>query len=183
MKVQRIGQFQGQTIFPSLHSHFSAYLSSFEVSTLGKIHSAIPWDALINSFGLKENKKGPQSIFSPKGKIALMFLKHYACCSDRKLIEQLNGNIHYQICCDMIIDPLGSMKNYKIVSEIRCELAESLDIEDAQRCLVDKWRYYMSDLDSMCMDATCYETSIRYSTDIKLLLESVSMELWIIVAM
>ena len=174
MKVQRISQFQRQIMFPSLHSHFSAYLRSFQVSTLGKIHSATPWESLISSFGLKENKKGPQSIFSPKGKIALMFLKHHACCSDRKLIEQLNANMHYQIFCDMIIDPLRPIKNYKIVSEIRCELAKSLDIEDAQRCLVDKWKHYMSDLDSMCMDATCYETSIRYPTDIKLLWEGVA---------
>jgi len=47
-------------------------------------------------FKIKEKvKKGTKNYFSPKGKLALMFLKHYACCSDRRLVEQLNANIDY----------------------------------------------------------------------------------------
>lgn len=63
--------------------------------------------------------------------------------------------------------------NFKIVSEIRCDLAKKLNIEDVQICLVSKWKTYMSNTDSMCVDATCYETSMRYPTDIKLLWECV----------
>jgi hypothetical protein len=140
---------------------------------LGLIHASVPWEDLISSLDLVEHNKGPRSIFSPKGKIALMFLKHYAGCSDRKLIEQLNGNIYYQIFCDVIIDPLRPLRNYKIVSEIRCELATKLNIEHCQKVLAYKWKDYMTDTDSMCMDATCYETSMRYPTDIKLLWECV----------
>jgi len=69
-----------------------------------------------------------------------MFLKHYAGCSDRKLIEQLNGNIHYQIFCDVVIDPLRPITNYKIVSQIRCELALKLDIEIVQKHLAVRWK-------------------------------------------
>ena len=46
----------------------------------------------IKDFSVIESKKGTKNYFSPKGKIALMFLKHHACCSDRKLVEQLNSS-------------------------------------------------------------------------------------------
>lgn len=174
MKVRRISQFQKKMLFPNLDSHYSDYLSGFKLSELGQIHQAIPWQELVASIGLKEHNKGPASIFSPKGKIALMFLKHHAACSDHKLIEQLNGNINYQIFCDLWISPLHPIKNFKIVSEIRCELARQLKIDDLQKCLATKWIPYMSNLDSMCCDATCYESWIRYPTDIKLLWECVS---------
>lgn len=71
----------------------------------------------MNTFGLTDAKKGPVSIFGPQGKLALMFLKHYACCSDKRLVGQLNGNIDHQFFCGI---HLGNdrLSNYKIVSEI-----------------------------------------------------------------
>ncbi len=128
---------------------------------------------LSQGVGLKEHKKGPQGIFSPRGKIALMFLKHYAGCSDSKLLEHLNGNIHYQIFCDIIIPLNSPLTNFKIISEIRCELAQRLNIDKLQSILATHWKPYMPNLDSMVCDATCYESAIRYPTDIKLLWESV----------
>jgi len=47
---------------------------------------------------LKNLYKG-LNYFSPKGKLALMFLKHYTCCSYERLIGQLNANIDYQFFC------------------------------------------------------------------------------------
>jgi len=174
MKVRRFSQFQGVFVFPNFDNSHNELLNSFKQTRLGCIYTSIPWDELVECFGLKEKKKGPQSIFSPRGKIALMFLKHYAGCSDSKLIEHLNGNIHYQIFCDIIIPPRAPLTNYKIVSEIRCELAQKLDIEKLQYILVQYWKPYMTNLDSMVCDATCYESAIRYPTDIKLLWEAVS---------
>lgn len=174
MKIRRFSNFQYQISFPNAEEDMESYLTSFQSTDLGKLYAAIPWDSLIKVFGLKEHKKGPQSTFSPKGKIALMFLKNYAACSDRKLIEQLNGNIDYQYFCDIHL-PLGCrIKNYKIVSDIRCELAQKLDITSAQKALIEEWLPYMSDLTSITCDATCYESSIRYPTDVKILWESVS---------
>jgi len=49
-----------------------------------------------------------------------MFLKHYVCCSDRKLIEQLNSNIDYQFFCDIYLG-VHRLTNFKVVSQIRCE--------------------------------------------------------------
>ena len=161
MKIQRFSQYQGQFLFPNFNNHRAELLESFLGTRLGGVYRAIPWKKLIEDLHLKEKKKGPQSIFSPRGKIALMILKHYVGCSDRKLIEHLNANVHYQIFCDIII-PLGSpIKNYKIVSEIRCELACKLDIDKLQSSLAEHWKPYMANLDSMVCDATCYESDIR----------------------
>ncbi|MEM9738109.1 MAG: hypothetical protein AAF770_03395 [Bacteroidota bacterium] len=43
---------------------------------------------------LKDNKKGPTSIFPPQGKVAFTLLKLYSQACDKKLIEQVNGNIY-----------------------------------------------------------------------------------------
>lgn len=173
MKIQRISQYQRQIQFPNFEDHNSAYYKSFMETDLGKIHRAIPWEDLVKVFGLKDSIKGPQSIFSPKGKLALMFLKHYAACSDYKLIEQLNANIDYQIFCDIYIPPTNRLSNYKIVSAIRTEIADRLNISEVQKVLALSWNQYCTNKESITCDATCYESYIRYPTDIKLLWESV----------
>jgi hypothetical protein len=173
MKIRRISERQGKIHFPDFDSHYEKYLTSFYETDLGSIYKSIPWDNLVKGFGLKDNKKGPDSIFSPKGKLALMFLKNYTCSSDKKLIEQLNGNIYHQIFCDMIMTPGHRITNYKIVSQIRCELSSKLAIESIEKILMDSWKPYMNNLESITCDATCYESSIKYPTDVKLLFDSV----------
>ena len=173
MKIQRFSQFQSQIAFPNLVNYRQEYLDSFLQTELGKIYMAIPWDKMVKKFKLKESLKGPQSIFSGRGKIALMFLKHFALVSDKKLIDQLNANQDYQIFCDIVIPPNARLENYKIVSEIRCELAKKLDIEEVQELLAEHWRPICENKNSITCDATCYESYIRYPTDIKLLYEAV----------
>lgn len=173
MKVRRISEFQTRISYPAIDNHLASYQSAFLDSELGQIHRAIPWDDLVSALGLRGYRKGPEAIFSPKGKLALMFLKNYSGCSDHKLIEQFNGNIYYQLFCDTLLDPGFHLKNFKIVSQIRCELAEKLNIPKLEEILMDKWRPYMSSLNSVTCDATCYESSIRYPTDAKLLFECV----------
>ena len=173
MKIQRISQYQGVLCFPTFEDYTSVYFKSFLDTDLGRIYSSIPWEELRSALGLKDKRKGPLSRFSPRGKLALMFLKHYACCSDKKLIEQLNGNIDYQIFCDIHL-PVGlRIKNYKIVSAIRSELSKVLDVDKLQDVLAQHWKPYLHDLSSISCDATCYETYMRYPTDIKLLYELV----------
>ncbi len=99
----------------------------FLSSDLGKIYTAIPWKELVLVFKIKEFFKGTKNHFSPKGKLALMFLKHDACCSDKRLIEQLNANIDYQFFCDIHLGH-HRLTNYKIESQIRCKLSGSLNI-------------------------------------------------------
>ncbi|WP_226789013.1 transposase [Polaribacter porphyrae] len=110
-------------------------------------------------------------LFSPKGRIALMILKHYASCSDRKLIEQLNGNLDYQFFCDITLG-YKRLTNFKIVSQIRCELATSLHIDKIEKVFYNHWKPYISSPNQVTVDATCYESEVRYPTDQKLLWEA-----------
>ena len=81
---------------------------------------------MAENFGLVRKSIRPEfgrkSFFTPEGKVILMFLKMYTGLSCPKLMEQLNGNIHYQIICDVIIDSTWPLTNYKLLDEIMMEL-------------------------------------------------------------
>ena len=101
-----------------------------------------------------------------------MVLKAYTGFSDRQLVEHLNGNIHYQMFCWIMINPSFPITNYKIVSAIRNEIASRLDIESLQEILATHWKPYLENLHVCMTDATCYESHMRFPTDMKLLWES-----------
>lgn len=171
-KVRRIHDFQHRFSFSSQQEQFKTFYDRFLGSDLGKIYQAVPWDDLVSAFGLKEPRKGPAPIFGPQGKLALMFLKNYSGCSDRRLMEGLNGNLDWQFFCGIY---LGSdrLANFKIISEIRTELSKKLDMDKVQRALYGHWAPYIADKGSITMDATCYESYLRYPTNVKLLWETV----------
>lgn len=102
-----------------------------------------------------------------------MILKAYTNFSDTEFIERLNGNIHYQLFCGVSTYSSAPLTNYKIVSDIRVEIARLLDIDAAQRVLAEHWKPYMENLHVYMMDATCYETHMRFPTDVKLMWECV----------
>ena len=99
----------------------------FEKSELGRIKKLLTSREMAENFGLVRKsirpKLGRKSFFTPEGKVAQMFLKMYTGLSCPKLLEQLNGNIHYQIFCDVIIDPARPLINYKLLDDIMLELA------------------------------------------------------------
>nr|WP_255785402.1 transposase [Membranihabitans maritimus] len=169
-KIQRISEFQHCFSFRSQQEQLSVFHARFLESDLGKIYQAIPWDDLVKTFDLKEANKGPRAIFPPRGKIALMFLKHYMDCSDRKLLELLNGNLDFQFFSGVYLGT-DRLTNYKMISEIRCELAGKLDMEEVQKVLFAHWSVQMGEKNSIVMDATCYESHMRHSTNVKLLWE------------
>lgn len=171
-KIQRIWETSLEINFKSPQEEFKIYWESFLESEVGKIHTAIPWQELIKHFKIKEHKKGPSRIFSPKGMLALMFLKSYVDSSDRKLIEHLNGNINFQLFCDLLLKG-KRITNYKIVSYIRTYLGKQLNIKENQKLLAKYWKPFMEQPNIMLTDATCYETSMRYPTNQKLLWESI----------
>ena len=74
---------------------------------------------MAKAMGLSEQRQGRRNIFSPSAKIALMALKAYTGFSDRQLVEHLNGNIHYQMFCGIMMDPSFPITNYKMVSAIQ----------------------------------------------------------------
>ncbi len=87
-------------------------------------------------------------------------------------IEQLNGNFNYQMFYDFLLSPGQQITNYKIVSQIRCELADKLDIGKIQETLASTGSH-MKELDKATTYATCYESSVRYPTNQKSLWEAV----------
>lgn len=156
---------------------YDLYRSTFETSELGRIKKMLPLHEMAENFGLVRKslrpKLGRKSYFTPEGKVALMFLKMYTGLSCPKLMEQLNGNIHYQMFCDVIIDPTRPLTNYKLLNDIIMELSDSLKIQQQQDILAKMWKPYMQNLDTMYTDATCYESDVRYPTDQKLLWEGI----------
>ena len=151
----------------------SLYRPGFESSELGRLHRVFPFSAIAESFGLKARKAGRRSFFSPEGKVALMVLKNYTGFSDRKLVEHINGNIHYQLFCGIFIRPGEEIRDTKLVSKVRCELACRLDIDRFQKELAGAWKPLMKDLHVVMADATCYESHLRYPTNEKLLWEAI----------
>lgn len=77
-------------------------------------------------------------MFSPVGEIALMFLKSYIGLSYDGLIEMLNGSVHMQIFCGVLLYPSNPIWEGKIVSVIR-SMAGKLDIKSLEKLLYDKW--------------------------------------------
>ena len=150
------------------------YRASFAVSELGRIHAILPLKEMAEELASHFPKKHPQGnkpTFPPEGEIALMFLKPYTRLSDDGLIEMLNGSIHMQMFCGVLIDPSNPIRDGKIVSAIRNRLAPALDIVRQQSVLYKKWEALLNDKDLCMSDATCYESHLRYPTDIKLMWE------------
>lgn len=171
-KIQNISEIHptlGFTEFDILEK----YRKSFNESELGRLHSVFPFERIAKEAGLSEQRLGRKNIFSPCAKIGLMVLKAYTGFSDRQLVEHLNGNIHYQMFCGVMIDPSSPITNYKIVSDIRNEIASRLDIDALQKVLALHWKPYLENLHVCMTDATCYESHMRFPTDMKLLWESI----------
>jgi len=139
---------------------------------LGQIYQVIPWNGLVKALNLKEVRKGRSAYFSPQGKLALMFLKAYTSLSDRKLIEALNGNIEYQMFCGIFLGP-EKLVDYKFVSRIRTKLSSKLPLNETQYILARAWKPYIKQPNVVLEDATCYESYLRYPTNVKLLWECV----------
>ncbi|MDN0078964.1 transposase [Bacteroides gallinaceum] len=171
-KIQNISEIQltlGFTEFDVLEK----YRKSFNESELGRLHSVFPFESMAKGIGLSEQRLGRRNIFTPSAKIALMVLKAYTGFSDRQLVEHLNGNLLYQMFCGIMIDPDFPITNYKIVSAIRNEIASRLDIDFLQEILASHWKPYLENLHVCMTYATCYESHMRFPTDMKLLWESI----------
>lgn len=169
-KIQNFAEITPNIPFTEFN-FYDLYRSTFEKSELGRIKKLLPLREMAENFGLTSRslrpRRGRKSYFTPEGKVALMFLKMYTGLSCPKLMEQLNGNIHYQMFCDVIIDPARPLTNYKLPDDIILELSGKLKIQQQQDILAEMWRPYMENLDTMYTDATCYESGMRYPTDPK----------------
>ena len=160
--------------FENADQRFDAYYASFLKSELGLMYRAIPWDNLCKVYKKhlqRKSNRGRKSYFSLQGKIALMFLKQYLGDADAKIIARLNTDYALQFFCGIFLRPEDQIKDKKLISQIRCELGKTLPIDEAQVELMKSWRIYLNDIHVGLVDATCYESQVRFPTDVKLLWE------------
>lgn len=68
---------------------------------------------------------------------------------------------------------LRKIKDKNLVSSWRAYLGEHLNIEELQKVLIENWKPYMEQTHVTLMDATCYESHLRYPTSVKLIWESI----------
>ena len=97
-------------------------------------------------------------MFPPEGEIALMYLNIYTGLSYDGLIEMLNGSVHMQMFCRVLLYPSNLIKNGRIVSGKPHRITHKLDIKSLQKLLYDKWQDRIADKDLCLTDATCYES-------------------------
>ena len=159
---------------------YQQYVETFKTSELGRIKSLLPLREMAISFGLIEvnpkslrTPRGRKPFFTPEGKVALAFLKMHTGLSAPKLLEALNGNIHYQIFCGVRTTPRNHLTSYKLINNILLELSKKLKFQEQQKVLADAWKPYIKNLDTVYTDASCYESLMRFPTDVKLLWECV----------
>lgn len=161
--------------FTTPHHDRKVYYDYFLTTNIGRMYLVIPWEKLLGLFLEKKKsqvKRGRPLLFDLRGQLALMFLKAYTGYSDRKLIERLNTDYSLQFFCGIYLRPGQQIDDFKIVSSIRSRLGSKLSIEKFQQVLADHWRPWLKDRPISLTDATCYETNIRYPTDVKLTWEA-----------
>lgn len=69
--------------------------------------------------------------------ILFIFLKMYTGLSAPKLMDTLNGYIHYQMFCGIRISPQNQLTSYKFIDSILLELSTKLKIQELQKVLSD----------------------------------------------
>jgi len=144
--------------------YYSSKWYIFKNTELGRIHGVIPWDDLSKCFPeSNKDKPGATSKFSNAGMFAVMFLKHYTGLSDEKLIARINTDWAMQLFCGLLLTDNEQIKDTTIVSRIRSKISKQVNLlDDAQLKLVSHWSGSMN---------SCYESYIRFPTDVKLLWE------------
>jgi len=98
----------------------------------------------------------------------LMFLKSYLNLSDEKLIERFNTDWALQLFCGKLLEDNQKIKDKAIVSRIRTYVGEHADWQQLQDVLINHWKRDMNNTHVLLMDATCYESYVRFPTDVKL---------------
>ena len=144
----------------------------FKEKELGKIYASIPWEQLVDCLPAENRGPGAPRWFSAQGMFGLMFLKAYLNISDEKLIDRFNTDWSLQLFCGKFLGDQKQIKDKAIVSRIRSYIAENADWEQIQATLINHWKRDMAQTHVLMMDASCYESYVRFPTDVKLLWES-----------
>lgn len=158
-------------------ANFSKWYIFNNRTELGAIYQTIDWSALVRLIPKKKSSVGSPSILPLQGYFGLMFLKHYLKLSDEKLLERFNTDWAMQMFCGVLFEnnqrcTIRMIKDNAFVSNVRTYLAKHIDLGAFQQALIAHWKEEMPDKQVVLMDATCYESYIRFPTDVKLLWES-----------
>lgn len=149
----------------------------FLQSPLGKLYLAIPFQRYLDILPYEEPLTGPRPWFDLKGGIALQILKHRYKVSDEKLIELLNDSKSMQYFCGINLQYGTAIKDDGVVSRWRARLGHYLNIprllSGLQLSNVAHWKDKMEEPKTNLSDATCYESYVRFPTDVKLLWECI----------
>lgn len=160
---------QKELFQPQLYYHPKWY--NFKETDLGKIYQTIPWDQLAECLPKENRGPGAPRWFNAQGMFGLMFLKAYLHSSDEMLIRRFNTDWSLQIFCGKLLADNEKIRDKAIVSRIRSYIGEQADWQEVQATLIDYWKRDMDQTHVLLMDATCYESFIRFPTDVKLLWE------------
>ena len=147
----------------------------FLSTDLGQLYQSVPFKVLaskIPSPQYEKSGRGRKPFLKVEGGIALMILKHYLGLSDELLIERLNTDWCMQYFCGVQLG-LRKIKDKNLVSTWRTYLGNHLNIAELQGVLIQNWKPHMEQTHVTLMDATCYESHLRYPTAVKLLWESI----------
>lgn len=144
----------------------------FKNSLFGQIHDSLPWEELGDLLPKENTGPGAPKWFDAKGMFALMFLKAYLNVSDRQLIERFNTDYSLQMFCGKLLAEDRQIRDTTILTRVRKYIEEHCEWERIQSVLLDCWKRDVNNSHVLLMDATCYESYIRFPTDVKLLWES-----------
>ena len=148
---------------------------AFYHTDLGRLHRSIPFQELASKIPSPlhiQSGRGRKPFLKVEGGIALLVLKHYTGLSDEMLIDRLNTDWCMQYFCGVQLN-LRRIKDKNLVSWWRCYIARHLDVKELQSVVINYWKPYMEPRHVTMMDATVYESNIRYPTDVKLIWESI----------
>ena len=125
MKIRNFAEITPNLPFTE-YNFYEEFRGSFEKTELGRMKKILPLREMAESLKLVNKsmmpKRGRKSYFTPEGK------------------EVLNGNVFYQMFCDIVIDPAHPLTNYKLLDDIALELAGKLKNQELQNRLAEAWK-------------------------------------------
>ena len=89
-KIRNISEFQSSFSFISIADQYEIFQRRFLKSDLGKIYLSIPWNEVVLTLGLKENRKGQLSIRLNRSYRAIYIVQE----KNLELVEIIEVNKH-----------------------------------------------------------------------------------------
>jgi len=143
----------------------------FLATQLGQLYEAMPFEELAKHFPKVKDERGRKSWFSVAGALGLMVLKSYLGLSDAKLIERINTDWALQMFCGIQLKDNEQIRDKDIISRWRRFFGKHMNWEVFQGLLIEHWKPFIEQQHVLLMDATCFESHLRYPTDAKLVWE------------